>query len=205
MRQIVRKLALVEESQLLAYRRAAHRLHSRVWPYSAHHFTATVLRRGRPDEASLIPESDFIALLVAFRIIHAKKELTNFHRIASLLHRVGDKEVVTLAASFREAWDNSFKPPILFSLDGEHFDARAILDTWMNGEVFHQKAELQYRVERLRTMPALTMLILQCTVRDACFAALGLDNTVALVLDEPFREVPSSSYTIRESESDGTM
>lgn len=190
MGQANRALTQGEEAQLAAYRRAADRLHTRVSPYVSHHFTARILRRDKADEASLIPENEFIFLLTAFRLIYAHGAPTNFHRVANLVYQVGDDEIKSLVVGFREDWRNAFNRSVFFTFHGEHFNPRTILDTWMNGEVFHQDPSLQRRVDLLRTYSTLPMLTLQWCVRDACFPALGLDNTAALVLGEKLKELP---------------
>ncbi|MCC6929482.1 MAG: hypothetical protein IT359_10875 [Gemmatimonadaceae bacterium] len=190
--------------QLQSFRRAAGRLYDRVLPYASHQFGARMFRADLPDEADLIPEADFFALMVAFRLVYAQKEPTNFNKVANLAYRVGSEEVRDLVVQLRDAWKQSFRRPIVFAIHDEHFDAEFILHTWMNGEVFHQDAHLQRRADLIREEGALTLLTMQWAVRDACFAVLGLDNTCALVLGDQLRAIPPHPYRKPLSLSEGT-
>lgn len=186
----MRQLGEDERTILRLYRRAAGRLYERFVPYSAHQFRARMFRTGAPDDVDLIPEEAFISLLVAFRICHAQNERTNFGRVANIAYRFGSSEIRSVVEQIRVGWKESFRRPLFFSLHGEHFDAESLLDTWMNGEVFHQDASLQRRVDLIHEEGLLALLTIQWAVRDACFAVLGLDNVCALLLDEDVRPLP---------------
>ena len=177
---------------LQLYRRAAGRVHERLGDYARHHLQARILRAREPDDADLIPEADFIALLTSFRLLYADSEPTFLPRIANVLWRVGDDEIKDLVASFRENWRDIPGRPLTFQLFGEHFRPATLLDTWLNGEVFHQDEDLVTRVDALRRAGPVPLMVLQQTVRDLCFPILGIDNVCAIVLDEDLREPPAA-------------
>jgi hypothetical protein len=170
--------------------------------HSQHHFTANLFRGDGQDTANLIPDAEFVALLTAVRIVYAKSERTNFNRVANLLSRVGQGELLELVAQFRQNWAEIPQRPILFDLSGEHFRPKDLVETWMNGEVFHQDEDQIRRMDLLRDAGPFAEMILQLTVRDLCFAILGLDNACAVVLGEPFRPVPAHDPHLH-LESDG--
>lgn len=177
-------LSSVQLELLREYRKAARRVHARVRPYAQHKFQARILRRGFPDEADLIPENDFIALLVAFRLIWAQKEPTNFGRIANLLYPLCMPDDIEYIEIIRRDWKEIPRRPIALDLFGEHFRPGDVLEAWMNGEVFHQGVDLRRRVELLGELGAMSHLILQLTVRDLCFCVVNLDNLAAHALQE---------------------
>lgn len=193
-----------EELELLrAYRRAARLVHARVRPYAQHQFQARILRRGLPDEADLIPESEFISLLVAFRLIWAQKERTNFGRIASLLYPLCDPDDLDYIQTIKRDWKDIPRRPISLDLFGEQFNPGEVLETWMNGEVFHQGADLRKRVELLHELGAMSHLILQLTVRDLCFCIVNLDNLAAYALQEEAHEPLVDVATLPDSQQVG--
>jgi hypothetical protein len=179
-----------ERETLALYRRAAGKVHERFWPYRHHEFTAKLFRPHLPDEAALIPDAEFIALLTAFRLVYAQRERSNFGRVANVLCRAGDDEVRRIVAILRQNWNELPKRPLRFMLEDEHFDPGAMLDTWIDGEIFHQDGGELTRADLLRNLGAMAFLTIQMTVRDMCFPILGIDNVCALLLGEPMRPVP---------------
>jgi hypothetical protein len=192
MAQTRRPLTAEERRRLQLYRRAAGKVYERLGPYAGHRFQARLFRAHQPDDADLIPESDFLALLTSFRLVYAQKEPSHFSRIANVAWLVGDDEVRQLVAQFREDWREIPARPMVLDLFGEYFRPASLLDTWLNGEVFHQDEELLGRVDALRRSGPVPLMILQQTVRDLCFPILGLDNACALILDEELRPVPDT-------------
>jgi hypothetical protein len=188
--------ALTDDEALILglYRRAAGRVLDRLGSYSTHKFEARILRKDLPDEADLIPEAQFIALLVAFRVVYAAGEPTNFGRVANILHRAGTDEIRVPTARFRSGWSDIPKRQMLVSINEEHFNPEGILNTWMNGEVFHQDEELIHRVDLLKELGPFAQFMLQWTVRDMCFPLLGLDNVCAMALGQEMRLLPATPY-----------
>lgn len=190
MAKLTRCLTFDEARTLAAYRRAAGKVHERFWPYRHHKFEARILRPGIDDEADLIPEPDFIALLTAFRLAYATKERSNFGRVANIVYLAGDEDARRIVAMLREDWKRVPRRPWHYVLQDEHFNPAEMLDTWINGEVFHQDDHEVIRADRLRDLGAMAFMIVQMTLRDMCYSLLGLDNLCALLLEEPLRPVP---------------
>jgi len=180
---------------LRVYRRAAGKVFDRLGPWAGHKFEANILRADGYDTATLIPDTAFTALLTAFRLTYADREDPHFGRIANILWRVGDSEVRRLVGLLREDWKRVLHRPFLFDLHGEDFRPASLLDTWLNGDVFHLDDELLHRVDLLRGAGPVPLMVLQLTVRDLCFPLLGLDNVCALVLGEPLRALPDITTT----------
>ena len=187
---LTRPLTVDEARTLAAYRRAAAKVHERFWPYRHHQFQARIFRSDLDDEADLIPDSDFIALLTAFRLVYATREKSHFGRVANIVYLVGDDDARKIVKMMRENWNEVPRRPWLYVSQDEHFDPGEMIDTWINGEVFHQDERQLVRVDRLRDLGAMAFMTLQLTVRDMCFPLLGLDNLCALLLEEPLRPVP---------------
>jgi hypothetical protein len=179
-----RQLSDDELEAIRGYRRAARRLHSKVAPHASHKFRAHLFRENEPDAADLIPELDFLAILVAFRIIFATKSSTNFGRICNTLWTIGDSEIRRLVGIIREGWNQSLRYPAQVVLFEKTFVPLTLLEAWMNGEVFHQDAELARSVELIKNEGVVSFMLMQLAVWQASFSAVSLDGVCALVLDE---------------------
>ena len=196
--RVSRHLLESEVSQFRSYRTAAARLHARLSPFSSHEFRAHLFRENEADAAELIPEKDFLAILVAFRIVFAERSPTQFGRICNLAWKVGDDEIRRLVQVVRHGWKESFASPIQVILHEQALDSATILNAWMNGEVFHQDDALTRSVELIRYEGALSLMLLQFSVWMASFTAVSLDGICSLVLDEPTLPLlsPASTFPI---------
>src|SRR5215216_6459005 len=56
------------------------------------------------DTADMMPDAEFIRLLVAVRLVYMQREKANFGRIRGLLHKHGDETVRRRAARMKEVW-----------------------------------------------------------------------------------------------------
>jgi hypothetical protein len=179
-----------DRKTLQLYRRAAGRVHTRLGPYAGHEFRVQLFRQNLPDEGNLIPEAEFLALLTAVRVTYAQGERTSFRRVANILAQVGDDEVRRFVVEMRRDFENVLNRRFQFLVHGTSLNPKGLLDTFINGEVFHQDETLLAVVDELRDLGALSEMVLQQTVRDLCFPILGLDNLCAMALDEPLRPPP---------------
>ncbi len=177
------QLSAQDREYLALYIRAAERVADRVRPWARFQWSIPI---GGSHAPTQIPDNDFLALLTAFRLVYAKKEPTYFLRIANILYRLRHPELIRYVPQCREGWHRSLDNRIFLQINDElAFHPQRVLDTWINGEVFHQVPELVRDVDRLREIGPMAIVSLQLTVRDLSFVIHALGNACALVLNRP--------------------
>jgi hypothetical protein len=199
-----------------AFRRAARKVFE---AYKPTHGSVLQLNIGS-DTAQMLTDAEFIRLLAAVRLVYMQKEPSSFGRVRGLLHKYGDETIQRRAAKVKDMWHDALAHGYDFVLhprgsrgdlrspdsaivvsqedlppgaaDSYQYNPQAVLDTWLNAEVFHQDEDRLADLERLESFGTAPVIFLQSTAIRLARAVLALDIILADFLGEdqlPYSEI----------------
>lgn len=182
----VSSLPEVDRYSLRAYRRAVEQIYRFWWPHRTHEFTATFLVAGAPNDASLIPDAEFRALVMAVRLVYMPNEPSRFDRIADILGTVKDEDIRTGIQVAKSMWTRALDSLafVAYQTNDQIFLPRKVMETWFYALALHQDQNKEADAERLRVMDPMPSMTLQLTVMELAIASFNLDNALAYAMGE---------------------
>jgi hypothetical protein len=192
-----------ERTRVRAYRRAAGKVFHAYKPIATSRMQATLFATGPVD---LFPESEFVRLLTAIRLVYMEREPGYFFHANNILGRYGDQDLRSEAELLRTRWHEALQGgyDLVFLTkdrpsqqaksreDSRQFRPEDVLDTFLNAEYFHQDEARILDLEQLENLGPIVTHFLHVTVWKLTRIVLMQDLLIADLVNEsrlPFEEV----------------
>lgn len=121
-------------------------------------------------DVSLPDETKLKALFMDFRFFFLEKEPANCRRIADMLAKNGDNELITLFIKYiKKEWDSSFLKDGWFRYKERNLSSKEVINLWFNAHYFHSDHEKEQQLKELNLVlsDGVSRFILVMCVLDA--------------------------------------
>ncbi len=169
-----------------AVRKAAATVARHFGPYFAKRPQVTVLFRddASTEQKNVIPEAALRAGAQGVRLLYMVSENTHVDKVIDTLAKLRDPDIESHSAHVMDVWKRALRGNIVLSYDGNVYDAKQTLDTWLYARAFHQDDSRQEAARHLADSGVLAILSLQETLLQLGGCVINLDAAIAYVLGE---------------------